>query len=158
MRKESDLSSGKIPVGRVESGKGWLWGGCPELLGGAKHWEWTGRGSGDEKLDQSPALAETRGRWWNYEETHRPGMGQLWSMPGLGEAHQTEGHEPRNRVLRAEIRWPMQLGLCHREQEDFSSFDVCDNYRGLHLQKSRKCGHLVTRKLIVFSVLLVQSW
>lgn len=52
----------------------------------------------------------------------------------------------------------MQLGLCHREQEDFNSFGVWDNYRGLHLQKSRKYCHLVTRKLIVFSVFLVQSW
>lgn len=40
----------------------------------------------------------------------------------------------------------MQLDLHHREREDFSSFGVYDNYRALHLQKSRKYCHFVTRK------------
>lgn len=48
----------------------------------------------------------------------------------------------------------MQLGLCHREQEDFSSFGVYDHYKGLHLQKILPFGNRET----VFLVLLVQSW
>lgn len=75
-------------------------------------------------------------------------MGQKWGSCGeyaqARESHQAEGHEPGNQVLRAETGWLIQLGLHHRE--DFSSFGVYGNYRGLHLQKSRKYCRLVTRK------------
>lgn len=44
-------------------------------------------------------------------------MGQEWGSCGeyaqAGEAHQAEGHEPGNQVLRVETRWPVPLGLHH---------------------------------------------
>lgn len=48
--------------------------------------------------------------------TSRP-LGEEWGSCGeyaqTGEAHQAEGREPGNQVLRAETTWPVQLGLRH---------------------------------------------
>lgn len=80
------------------------------------------------------------------------------SMPEPGEVHQAEGREPGNQVLRAETRWPAQRGLCHRAWGGFQQPECGDKYRGLHLPKSSTYCRSVTRRLIVFSVLLVQGW